>query len=204
MTERQDSSHPIHPKRPLLFGEPGSLLESLLTLYWRVRAMLLEGRLRQAQEAAGLPRKPEIQAALGHYIGRTVSERQDPEPAGSGEMERRAALASREKPAEARRQGEVAVAAPSIVLSEFAKYLRRRSRSATVRPPLAEKLQQRTWEHVASAVKLARWGKEDGARLHASLAENAMTEASRYMAQAEYDAFEKGVKEKLGTIAGQD
>ena len=90
------------------------------------------------------------------------------------------------------------------MLGEFAKYLRRRSRSATIRPHLAEKLQQRTWEHIASAVKLAHWGNKDGARLRAKLAENAMTEASRYMAQAQYDAFEKGVKEKLRTIAGQD
>lgn len=204
MTERQDSSHPVQAKRELLLDELHGLLDSLLTLYWRARAMLLESRLRETQEAAGPPRKSDIEATLGHYIDRTVPAIEAPEPAGSGKTERPAASPPKAKPAEPRRQVKVAITAPSGALGGLAKYLRGRSRAAVIRPHLGEKLQQRTWEHIASAVKHAQRGKKDGARLHATLAENAMTEASRYMAPARYDAFEKGVKEKLRTLEGRD
>lgn len=201
MTEKQDSSHPKHPIRRLLLRELQDLLEAVQTLYWRVRALLLESRLRPTEQTASPPRKPDIDAALGDYIQRTVSERQDQGSAGVGETERPAAPASKEKPAEVRRRGEEAATAPPGVLAGFSKYLRRRSRAATMGPHLAEKMQQRAWEHITSAIKLAQQGKEDEAKLHAELAENAMTEASRYMAEVQYDAFEKAVKEKLRTIA---
>ncbi len=204
MNDRQVSDHPKHPKRGLLLRELHHLLEALRTLHWRVRALLLESRLRRADQAAGQPRSPGIDAALHDYIQTKASESQDQETAGPGETERPIAPASQEKPAEVPHQGKETATAPSGVLGRFVNYLRKRSRSATMSPLLAEKLQQRTWEHITAAVNLAHQGNDDGARLHAELAENAMAEASRYMAEAEYDAFEKAVKEKLRTTAAPD
>jgi hypothetical protein len=70
-------------------------------------------------------------------------------------------------------------------------------------PELSKKLKQSTWNHIHTALRLARQGEARNAKLHLDIASQALKEAAHYMSREEHIAFTVEVQEKLGEITGQ-
>lgn len=70
-------------------------------------------------------------------------------------------------------------------------------------PELSKKLKESTWNHIHTALRLARQGEAGTARLHLDIASQALKEAAHYMSREEHIAFTVEVEEKLGDITGQ-
>jgi len=75
---------------------------------------------------------------------------------------------------------------PVSTESEFAKHLKHRNTSSVNQPYLGEKLTASTWEHIHSAVRYARQGDADTAKLHTEIAGQALEEAGHYLNDKEY------------------
>ena len=83
-------------------------------------------------------------------------------------------------------------------------YLQTRDRLTAVQPHLGDQMRESTWKHLVASMRLAQQGDEKGAKVHAELAHNAMKEASIYLTEEEYAAFEAEVKERLATLMEPD
>lgn len=70
--------------------------------------------------------------------------------------------------------------------SDFAKYLKQRKTGAITQPQMGENLKSSAWEHVHCAIRHAKNGAVDTAKLHASIAGTALEEAGNYMNNEEY------------------
>jgi len=74
----------------------------------------------------------------------------------------------------------------SGVESEFAGHLKQRQSSPVSQPYIAEKLTASTWEHIHSAIRYARQGDVDNAKLHTDIAGQALEEAGHFLNDTEY------------------
>ena len=84
-------------------------------------------------------------------------------------------------------------------LSELGKYYQRKVR-VEMHPHMSDRMRDSTMEHINTSLHLAKYGDQDGARLHIELAESAMHTASRFMTHDQYAEFEKKVHERLESI----
>lgn len=70
--------------------------------------------------------------------------------------------------------------------SEFAQYLKQRKTSSVTQPYVGDKLTASVWEHIHSAVRSARQGDVDTAKLHTKIAGQALEEAGHYLNDKDY------------------
>ncbi|MCW8900985.1 MAG: hypothetical protein OQK75_00415 [Gammaproteobacteria bacterium] len=73
--------------------------------------------------------------------------------------------------------------------SEFVKYLKQRKPTAITQPHLGENLKTSAWQHIHSAIRHAKNGEVDTAKLHISIAGTALEEAGDYMSYEDYSAL---------------
>lgn len=88
-------------------------------------------------------------------------------------------------------------------LGELSAHLKNSHNYSGVSLNTGDKLMQSTWEHFHAAIRLARQGDVDAARLHVELTNNALKEAAHYLPEAVYSRFSKEVMEALEDINGQ-
>jgi len=74
----------------------------------------------------------------------------------------------------------------SGVESEFAKYIKQNKSSAVSHSHIGAKLRESAWEHIHSAIRFAKQGAVDKAKVHADIAGHAIEEASHYLNSEEY------------------
>lgn len=67
-------------------------------------------------------------------------------------------------------------------------------------PELGAELRKRTWEHIHTALRMARQGDVDAAKLHAVLANAAFAEAAHYMTNDDTVEFATKIKNKLSIL----
>lgn len=85
--------------------------------------------------------------------------------------------------------------------AELSRYFRTRRRHPTLNAHVAESLRESTWEHLHTALRLARDGDLCGAKLHAEIANNALKEAARHMSADDYRDFKVRIDEQLSALA---
>ena len=74
----------------------------------------------------------------------------------------------------------------SGVESEFANYLKQRKMTSVTQPHLGENLKASAWEHIHCAIRHAKNGALDTAKLHTSIAGTALEEAGDFMEHDDY------------------
>jgi hypothetical protein len=72
------------------------------------------------------------------------------------------------------------------VESEFVKYLQQRKPPTITQPHLGENLKASAWQHIHTAIRHAKNGDIDAAKLHINIAGTALEEAGDYMCQEDY------------------
>ena len=77
----------------------------------------------------------------------------------------------------------------SGVESEFAKHLKLSKSSAVSNSHMGDKLKESAWEHIHSAIRFAKQGKVDKAKVHADIAGHAIEEAGHYLNRDEYSVL---------------
>lgn len=77
----------------------------------------------------------------------------------------------------------------SGIESDFAKYLKQRKPVAITQPQLGDNLKSSAWQHIHTAIRHAKNGDIESAKLHTSIAGSALEEAGDYMSQEEYSAL---------------
>ena len=74
----------------------------------------------------------------------------------------------------------------SDVESDFAKHLKLSKSSAVSQPHIGDKLKESAWDHIHSAIRFAKQGQVDKAKVHADIAGHAIEEAGHYINHEEY------------------
>lgn len=72
------------------------------------------------------------------------------------------------------------------VESEFAKYLRQKTFPSVTQPHLGDALKASAWEHIHCAIRHARKGELDTAKVHTAIAGTALEEAGQFMNHEDY------------------
>ncbi len=88
-------------------------------------------------------------------------------------------------------------------LGELSTHLKNSHKYSGFSLNTGDKLMQSTWEHFHAAIRLARQGDVEAARLHMELTNNALKEASHYLPEPVYARFSKDVMKALEDINGQ-
>ena len=73
--------------------------------------------------------------------------------------------------------------------SDFAKHLKLSKSSAVNHSYMGDKLKESAWEHIHSAIRFAKQGQVDKAKVHADIAGHAIEEAGHYLNHEEYSAL---------------
>ncbi len=68
---------------------------------------------------------------------------------------------------------------------------------------MTEKMEAKTMEYINKAMRLAKQGNAEGAKVNAELAESALKTVIEYMSEEEYQAFRKEVENRMQAIMGK-
>ena len=184
--------------------ERSALLNALQRLYSRMNLLVLQRRMDSYREEVGSVANQDILGQLSDHIDRLAGASQTEggqAPAEAHEQEDQA------QDRYTMREGYPSNRQPSIVsrvFNELAKYFKSRPAEAVLHPDLSRKLQDSTWDHIHTALRLARQGQARTAKLHLDIADQALKEAAHYMPREDYMAFTVAVKEKLADITRSD
>lgn len=74
-------------------------------------------------------------------------------------------------------------------IGELSKYFKARANGAELHPAIEIKLEQSTWEHLLAALRYAKQGNTQTARMHANIASSACQELAHYMRENDYNEF---------------
>ncbi len=74
----------------------------------------------------------------------------------------------------------------SGIETEFVRHLKNRKKRLITNHSLGDKLKSVAWEHLHSAIRYAKQGDIDAAKLHSDIAGNALEEASYYLGNKDY------------------
>lgn len=86
------------------------------------------------------------------------------------------------------------------IWNSLGSYFRRSPRGTTYHQNMGERLKESVWDHSHAALRLARQGKLEQARLHVDIANNALMEVGHYMDESEFKAFSTEVQKSLNKV----
>lgn len=87
--------------------------------------------------------------------------------------------------------------------NELSKYLKSNQKSSSAHPGITEKLADSIWEHIHTALRVARNGNNEKAILHMNIVEHALDELSHYMENNEYSQFVALIEQYLIKIKNE-
>lgn len=172
--------------------QENSLLNTLKRLRSRIVLLVLRKRMQQYHKEEGLDTYDIMESLSNHIDKLSVFSKEDPfgkefKATWTIIKYRQNETSKGQAPPEA--EGEIA----NRTLSGLAKYFKTNGTERIMQPYLSEKLQNSTWEHIHTAIRLAHQGDQKNARLHADIANNALKEVAHYMTR-------EGYKELVGEI----
>ena len=77
----------------------------------------------------------------------------------------------------------------SGVESEFVKYVKQRHPTDVTQPHIGEELKASAWKHIHAAMRSAKSGNQESAKLHIDIASTAIEESGDYMSPEDYSDF---------------
>jgi hypothetical protein len=184
--------------------EINALLHALQRLYARITSLFLNKRMSSYREEAGSVADHDLATLLSDHIDRLAARGS----ANSGETQRQVSeqkvQTATQKPSPVRPPSDHQVSIVSGTLNGLGRYFKSYPTETVLDPELSEKLKKSAWNHIHTALRLARQGEARTAKLHLDIASQALKEAAHYMSREEHIAFTVEVEEKLGEITGQD
>lgn len=183
--------------------EINALLKTLQRLYARITSLVLHKRMDSYREEAGNVADHDLTTLLSDHIDSLAA----PGPATSGktqhrESARKVPSATEDLSPGGHHSGHQ-VSIVSRTVNGLGRYFKSSRTEPVLDPELSKKLKESTWNHIHTALRLARQGEAGTARLHLDIASQALKEAAHYMSREEHIAFTVEVEEKLGDITGQ-
>lgn len=176
-------------------SEQGSLLQTLQWLRSRMLQLLFSNRIDAYHQSN--------HANVAHDIGEQLSGHIDKiaQSKGISPSELNCEIPSR-RPRTATSSTDKKAKKGKLTRSfvELSSYFRTRRNGGTVNPHVADSLRDSTWEHIHTALRLAREGNICAAKLHADIANNALKEAAHHMSEEDYGAFKEKVDAQLGNL----
>jgi len=183
--------------------EINALLHALQRLYARITSLFLNKRMGSYREETGSVAGQDLATLLSDHIDRLAARG----PANSGETQRQASeqkvQTATQKPSPVRPASDHQVPIVSGTVKGLGRYFKSNRTEQVLDPELSEKLKKSAWDHIHTALRLARQGEARTAKLHLDIASQALKEAAHYMSREEHIAFTVEVEEKLGEITGQ-
>lgn len=85
-------------------------------------------------------------------------------------------------------------------IRELSNYFEKQRHGSELHPPIAEKLEQSTWEHIHESIRCAKKGDTRNAKMHADVASHACKELLHYMNTDEHKAFIKEIEAYLDEL----
>lgn len=83
------------------------------------------------------------------------------------------------------------------VENEFSKYLKMENLTSVTQPGIVAKLTESIWEHVHAALRIARNGDAEKARLHLDIVDQALNEVGNYMDSDDFSRLVNSVEQYL-------
>ena len=81
--------------------------------------------------------------------------------------------------------------------NELSKYLRTENLTSVTQPGIVTKLTESVWEHIHAALRIARQGDADKAKLHLDIADQALNEVGHYMSSDDFSRLVSSVEQYL-------
>ena len=85
-------------------------------------------------------------------------------------------------------------------VSELSRYFKARNNGTELHPGITERLEHSTWEHLYSALRYARKGDKNNARIHVNIASSACKELAHYMPDKQYQGFVREIEQHLAAL----
>ena len=180
-----------------------ALLNALQRLYARITSLALNRRMGSYRKEAGTVADHDLSALLSDHIDRVAASRRADGEKIQPQVSAPENPTATHTPSPARRDSGRRVPIVGRAFGGLGRYFRSRRTESVVDPELSKKLKTSTWNHIHTALRLARQGEERTAKLHLDFASQALKEAAHYMSKEEYLAFTVEVEEKLAEITGQ-
>ncbi|MEN8764205.1 MAG: hypothetical protein ABF290_17475 [Thiogranum sp.] len=183
--------------------EINALLHALQKLYARITSLVLHKRMDSYREEADSVADHDLASLLSDHIDRLAA----PRPENSGEQQHRVSeqkvqtVTQNSTPGRPHADHQVSIVGRTF--SGLGRYLKSSRTETVLDPELSKKLKMSAWHHIHTALRLARQGEAETAKLHLDIASQALKEAAHYMSREEHIALIVEVEEKLGEISGQ-
>ena len=182
-------------------GSLQKLIDELRNLYQRVSSVWLEQRLERGANGGGdasdLTLAKQLYDHIDTYpadtIPETVSSTVSNDPAGSDEI----------PPARTVGANPPATETP-LTANDLSDWISHAARESVSERHIADKLEATARSHINSALRLARQGKKQEAKIHADLAENAVKTAADYMSAESFQSFKTFLQERLRSLKSLD
>ncbi len=185
-------------KNRFLADELNALLDALLNLQTQISSMLLSSRMQSFKPSDNARNGTDIAEQLKDKIAHAVTE------------SRTSGHASEVPSSNSIRQDKAAPdgsAAPTKQSSPelrlfigLSNSLSKRVATHKIQPRMTKKMEAKTMEYINKAMRLAKQGNAEGAKVNAELAESALKTVIEYMSEEECQAFKKEVENRMKAI----
>ncbi|MCM8855124.1 MAG: hypothetical protein LC541_02230 [Candidatus Thiodiazotropha sp.] len=176
------------------------LLESLMNLYYRIAELVLRQRIDTYHDKKGSSTTHDISVPLNEHIEELANKTKEANPEDD-EKNGTVALETADNKAIARPlKINIIQKGWNGLVNLFAK----RSSDVVVHPHLSTKMQRSVHQHLNAALRHARKGDIDNAKLHADLTSNALDVLSNYMPEDEFIQFKQQISLELKQDREQD
>lgn len=186
------------PKR-----EYNALLHALKRLRSRIVLFVFQNRMNSYQKKSSADIGHDITASLSEQIDKLAFSKNEGDQGTPCSTSCQSVRIETKKDLQGRNRTGHRVSKVTSVFVELSKYFKKGGAGTTLQPHVSEKLKTCTWEHIHTALRLARQGEVRTARLYAEIANNALKEAAHYMSEEEYAEFTAAVEEELNGLMGQ-
>ncbi len=187
-------------KREFMSDQQDTLVTSLRQIYFRISSVLLQKRMDRTGLGGGDVADINIEQPLRKHIDILIAQKSsDAVYTGDGTGTLHPEDAD-DTPGTARAVEEAITTRDSWSFSDLATWIKKRGGPPVMEPHIAEKLKNSAGQHINEALRLARQGKNEAAKLHAELAENAVKTAAHYMPENAYHDFKMYVRDRLDSL----
>ena len=170
------------------------LLRALHQLYAHVGFLHVQKKLQRHRGGSLQIKKYDISPQLHEHIGR-LAETARPSETCSLPVRKQLAPRTSAKHTPSRSLNL------SSSMSEHVKNFFRRDRHITaVDRHVGDKLKTSAWNHMRTALRMARQGQLNSARIHANIAAQAVREVAHFVPEDEYEVFSKEIESSLKEI----
>ncbi|MEL0587008.1 MAG: hypothetical protein AAES65_19330 [Candidatus Thiodiazotropha sp. (ex. Lucinoma kazani)] len=176
------------------------LLQVIMNLYYRIAELVLRQRIDTYHDKKGSSNNHDISIPLNEHIEELANKANEANPKDSDKSDAAALETADNKAAHRPLKINILQKGWNGLVNLFTK---RRS-NVVVQPHLSKKMQRSVHQHLNAALRHARNGDTENAKLHADLTSNALNVLSNYMPENEFVQFKQQISLELKQDREQD